>query len=307
MTNNPDGILLIDKEAGETSYTTIKRVGRILKVKKIGHAGTLDPAATGLLIVLLGQGTKLSPYLMTRDKEYWAVMRLGIVTDTLDADGQVLQAVRVPFVDAARLKQCAAEFTGEIEQVPPAYSALKYQGKPAYVYARRGLKIELAKRTVTIRRLEIQAVDPPDVTLQVACSSGTYIRTLAADLGNRMGPGAHLKELRRLSIGRFALAEAASLAEGDADFLEQHLRSRIIPLKEAVKHLAEWEVDEATAKKIRNGRRIDLKELSPSQYGQELTSGEIKLVCGDALVAIARLEFSGSQNEKELTILRVFQ
>ena len=307
MTNNPDGILLIDKEAGETSYTTVKRVGRILKVKKVGHAGTLDPAATGLLILLLGQGTKLSPYLMTRDKEYWAVMRLGIVTATLDADGQVLQAVRVPFVDVARLKQCAAEFVGEIEQVPPAYSALKYQGKPAYVYARRGVKIDLAKRKVTIRRLEIQAVDPPDVTLQVVCSSGTYIRSLAADLGNRLGPGAHLKALRRLSIGPFSIAEAASLAEGNADFLEQQLRSRIIPLKEAVKHLAEWEVDEETAKKIRNGRRIDLKELSLSQCGQELAPGEIRLVCGEALVAIARLDPAESQDEHGLKILRVFQ
>lgn len=307
MTHNPDGILLIDKEEGETSYTTVKRVGRILKVKKVGHAGTLDPAATGLLILLLGQGTKLSPYLMTRDKEYWAVIRLGIVTDTLDADGQVLQAVRVPFVDVARLKQCAAEFVGEIEQVPPAYSALKYQGKPAYVYARRGVKIELAKRKVTIRRLEILAVDPPDVTLQVVCSSGTYIRSLAADLGNRLGPGAHLKELRRLSIGRFSIAEAASLAEGNADFLEQQLRSRIIPLKEAVKHLAEWEVDAETAKKIRNGRQPALTELDQASFVRDLKSGEIKVVCGDALVAIARLELSGSQNEKELKILRVFQ
>lgn len=307
MTNNPDGILLIDKEAGETSYTTIKRVGRILKVKKIGHAGTLDPAATGLLIVLLGQGTKLSPYLMTRDKEYWAVMRLGIVTDTLDADGQVLRAVRVPSVDAARLKQCAAEFVGEIEQVPPAYSALKYQGKPAYVYARRGLKIELAKRTVTIRGLEIQSVDPPDVTLQVACSSGTYIRTLAADLGDRMGVGAHLKELRRLSIGRFALAEAASLSEGDADFLEQHLRSRIIPLKEAVRHLTEWEVDAETARKIRNGRPIVIKETDLARSGQDIKSGEISVVCGEALVAIARLDPAESQEEHGLKILRVFQ
>jgi tRNA pseudouridine55 synthase len=307
MTNNLDGILLIDKEEGETSYTTVKRVSQILKVKKVGHAGTLDPAATGLLIILLGQGTKLSPYLMAREKEYWAVVRLGIVTDTLDADGQVVKANRVPSIDVARLKACAAEFTGEIEQVPPVFSALKYRGKPAYVYARSGVKIELAKRKVTIRKLEIKTVDPPDFSMQVVCSSGTYIRSLAADLGDRLGPGAHLRALRRLSIGSFSVAEAVSLAQGNADFLGEQMRGRIIPLKTAVKHLAELNLDAEMAQKIRNGQQLTWQELDPECLVRDVVSMELKLVCREELVAIAKLDHSGAGDERELKILRVFQ
>ncbi|MDY7037605.1 MAG: tRNA pseudouridine(55) synthase TruB, partial [Thermodesulfobacteriota bacterium] len=208
MGNNHDGILLIDKNEGETSFDIVKRIRQNSMVKKAGHAGTLDPFATGLLIVLLGQGTKLTPYFMESEKIYRAIMRLGIETDTQDPTGQVLHSRPVPDFTQGYIKEKAKNFIGEIEQTPPAFSALNYKGKRAYEFARKGIRIDLEKRRVKIHSIEIISINLPDITMEIRCSKGTYIRTLAADMGKRLGPGAHLKALTRLAIGSFRVEDA---------------------------------------------------------------------------------------------------
>ena len=197
MGNPREGIILVDKGEGETSFDVVKKIKKALGIKKVGHAGTLDPFATGLLIVLVGQGTKLAPYLMSGKKTYRGTLRLGVETDTQDPTGHTVSTRPVPEISLEEIRRHALGFTGEIEQVPPAFSAVRHQGKRAYEFARKGIAIDLKKRRVRIHSLEVLGVALPEITFQVVCSGGTYVRTLAADLGKQMGPGAHLRELRR--------------------------------------------------------------------------------------------------------------
>ena len=206
---NPyDGIILIDKNEGESSFDVVRRLRAKVKVKKVGHAGTLDPFATGLLIILLGQGTKLSPFLMSGQKRYRATMRLGVETDTLDPTGRVIRTTHVPAFEPEQIKTNALKFVGEIEQVPPIFSAVSYKGNRAYKLARKGIKVELEKRRVRIHSVEIISIDLPEITMEISCSGGTYIRSLASDIGNKLGTGAHLSALRRLSSGPFEVKDA---------------------------------------------------------------------------------------------------
>ena len=183
MGHRIDGILLVNKIKGETSHDVVKKVKAAFGLKncKVGHAGTLDPFATGLLIILLGQGTKLSRFIMSEDKVYRGTMRLGVETDTLDCTGSVVHKVTVSELGIEQIREKARQFVGEIEQLPPVYSAVKYKGTRAYKLARRGEEMSLKKRNVTVYSLRILSVDLPDVTMEVRCSSGTYIRSLAAD------------------------------------------------------------------------------------------------------------------------------
>ena len=201
------GLLLIDKPAGVTSFEVVRRARRALQIRKIGHLGTLDPFATGLLPLCLKEATKLVPYLMPEPKTYRAKVRLGVTTDTQDSTGTMVassEAMPTP----ARIMQTAATFVGEVTQVPPQYSAVHCRGERAYRLARRGEVVDLAPRTVTVYELTVEAVALPEVTLTVQCSQGTYIRTLAQDLGDALGCGAHLAALRRLAVGPFKVDEA---------------------------------------------------------------------------------------------------
>ena len=306
MGKSCDGIVLIDKNRGETSFDVVRRVRKVLKLKKVGHAGTLDPFATGLLIVLLGQGTKLSPYLMSREKKYRARLRLGIETDTQDPTGRILQRRPVPAFDLKTIKEHALGFIGEAEQVPPIFSAVRYRGKRAYELARKGIKLDLKKRKVTIRSLEIISVDLPDVTMEVACSSGTYIRSLAADLGKKLGPGAHLDALRRLSIGPFTLKDALNLEKVGQGQAERALQDRVIPLREAIPHLREVQVDDQLARKIRNGYQPQWEVLRKESPLPDVYEGEIKLVKEGALVAIMKVPQQTDHDGAGAEILRVF-
>lgn len=306
MDKSCDGIVLIDKNEGETSFDVVRRVRKVLKIKKVGHAGTLDPFATGLLIVLLGQGTKLSPYLMSREKKYRATLRLGIETDTQDPTGHVLRKRPVPAFDLETIKEHALGFIGEAEQSPPIFSALRYRGKRAYEFARKGIKPDLKKRKVTIRSLEILSADLPDVTMEVTCSSGTYIRSLATDLGEKLGPGAHLNALRRLSIGPFSLQNALNSEKVGLDRTENVLQDRIIPLREAIPHLKEVQVDDQLAHKIRNGYQPQWEALRGRFPLQEVLEGQIKLVEGGALVAIMKVQQQMGHDSAGVEILRVF-
>jgi tRNA pseudouridine55 synthase len=301
-----DGIVLIDKNEGETSFDVVRRVRKFLKIKKVGHAGTLDPFATGLLIVLLGQGTKLSPYLMSREKKYRATLRLGVETDTQDPTGRVLRKRPVPAFDLETIKEHALGFVGEAEQSPPIFSAVKYRGKRAYKLARKGITPDLKKRKVMIRSLEIVSVDLPEVTLEVTCSSGTYIRSLAADLGEKLGPGAHLKALRRQAIGPFSLRKALDSKKIGLDRTENALHDRIIPLRDAIPHLKEVQVDDKLAHKIRNGFQPQWEALRDRLAFEEVLEGQIKLVEGGALVAIMKVPQKMDLDRAGLEILRVF-
>jgi tRNA pseudouridine55 synthase len=306
MVNFYDGIVLVDKNQGETSFDVVRRVRKALKIKKAGHAGTLDPFATGLLIVLLGQGTKLSPYLMSREKKYRATLRLGVETDTYDPTGRILKKRPVPEFDPDTIKEAALGFIGEAEQLPPIFSAVRYRGKRAYEFARKGIKPELKKRRVMIRSIEIISIDLPEVTMEVTCSSGTYIRSLAADLGEKLGPGAHLKALRRLSIGPFNIRDALNLEKIGLSQTEKVLKDKIIPLRDAIPHLGEVQVDEELAKKIRNGYQPQWEALKESARWPTVLENEIKLMEDRTLVAIMKVPRQTEHGGEGLEILRVF-
>jgi tRNA pseudouridine55 synthase len=298
-----NGVLPLDKEEGESSFSAVRKVRSILGLKKAGHAGTLDPFATGLLVVLLGQGTKLSPFIMSGRKRYVAALRLGIETDTLDLTGRVVRTRPVPAFGPEEVRKKMRLFLGEVEQTPPAFSAVKHEGWRAYELARKGVSFELKKRTVSIYRLEILSMDLPDVTLEVACSGGTYIRSLAADLGEALGAGAHLRALRRLASGALSVDEAVPtrhlLREGGGE----EVKRRILSLNDALPEVRGHPVGEEEARRIRNGYQPKIDELA--EHGL-LCSGRLKLVTGTELVAMAEVRDTPQSGKKQLRILRVF-
>jgi len=210
-----DGVLLLDKPAGRTSNAALQNARRLLNARKAGHTGTLDPLASGLLPLTFGEATKFSQMLLDADKVYEAEIRLGIETDSGDAEGEVL-ATKPVTVDEATLRRALARFTGEIEQIPPMHSALKRNGKPLYEYARAGIEVERAPRKVTISECALLRFDGGRLDIRVACSKGTYIRSLAIDIGRALGCGAHLDALRRTRIGAFDLSRAVTLEALDA-------------------------------------------------------------------------------------------
>ena len=210
------GIFLVDKPIGPSSFRMVQLIRRALSIKKVGHAGTLDPFASGLLVICVGRpATKLISQFMDGDKVYEAVLQLGVETETQDPEGEIIARQEVPLLDEEALADCLASFQGEQLQVPPQYSALKHNGKPLYYYARRGIKIEKAARSVTISEIKLLAFTDDTVRFRVRCSKGTYIRTLASDIGKVLGCGAHLIELRRLASGCFSVAEAVDGAKLD--------------------------------------------------------------------------------------------
>ena len=305
MGRDPDGILLIDKEEGESSFAVVRRVKGILKARKVGHAGTLDPFATGLLVILLGQGTKLFDFLTAADKEYCATLRLGTETDTLDLTGRVVRTLPVPPLEPGFIRETARGLVGEIEQTPPAFSAVHYEGKRAYELARKGVSVPLEKRKVRIHRLDVTSVALPEVVLSLTCSKGTYVRSLAAELGMRLGTGGHLSALRRISSGSFRVGDALRLQEGGAAVPEE-LMARVIPLSDALSHVREVQVDPETARRVRDGVRTE----GP---GREFLSdlpvpfdGAVKLVEGNRVVAILQVVRRGERSESRFEILRVF-
>ncbi len=202
------GILVLDKTAGVTSFDAVALVRRRLGLKRVGHAGTLDPAATGVLPILLGEATKLMPYLADQDKEYVATLRLGVTTDTGDLGGRVIATAPVPVLDRVRMEAACRPFVGRIKQVPPMYSAVHHGGRRLYELAREGIEVVREPREVVIHEIEVQAVGDATVGLRVVCGKGTYLRTLAADLGAALGCGAAVERLVRTRVGPFTIADA---------------------------------------------------------------------------------------------------
>jgi len=221
-----NGVIILDKPSGITSRRAVDRVKRIFGVRKAGHGGTLDPDATGVLIVCLGRATKLFQYLIEGDKEYIGTITLGIETDTQDASGKVIRRSEVN-VTEEQVREVASRFIGEIVQIPPMYSAIRVGGKRLYKLARSGQEIERPPRKVTIYELEILRIDPPEIDFRVVCSKGTYIRTLASDIGRELGCGGHLSRLRRIRSGPFTLEMALPLGliESDPQIAYENLLS----------------------------------------------------------------------------------
>ena len=206
-------VIPIDKPSGITSHDVVARIRRSSRIKKVGHTGTLDPAATGLLVILTGKATKLAQFLVESEKEYRGSIVLGVRTDTQDADGKVLSAEDASGIGREDVEKAFASFRGETDQTPPMVSAIKRDGTPLYVLARRGEVVEREPRRIHIRRLEVLSIDGPVVGFEVTCSRGTYIRTLAADIGDALGCGAHLGNLRRTRVGNIRQSEALALED----------------------------------------------------------------------------------------------
>ena len=268
-----NGIINLNKPDGWTSHDVVARVRRILGQRTVGHAGTLDPMATGVLLVCTGQATRVTEYLMSSDKVYRAVVRLGEVTDTYDATGTVVATAPVPELSAGSIEQVLATFTGDIQQLPPAYSAIKQDGVPLHRRARRGEHVELRPRPVTIRRISLLERQGSDLAIEVQCGAGTYIRSLAHDLGQSLGCGAHLTGLVRLRSGRFTLAEATTLEKLAAAAETGDLAGCLHPLTDALNGMTRVPVDAEGAARLRHGQTIPGSTHTPGEPGYAQDDG----------------------------------
>lgn len=231
--NEPVGILLVDKPQGMTSHDIVARMRRVFKIKKIGHAGTLDPMATGLLLILVGKATKASQYLMSTDKTYAGTVKLGEITDSQDAEGEVVATKPVPELTETEVAEAIKTFLGDQYQTPPMYSAKKINGQKLYKLARQGKEVEREPRVIHVSRYEMTQLDLPEISFLVTCSKGTYVRTLANDLGERLGCGGHLCALRRTAVGQFSIEDANTLEEIE-NMNSATLRLKLIPITQAV-------------------------------------------------------------------------
>lgn len=282
-----DGVFNVDKPAGWTSHDVVARVRVLTRIKRVGHAGTLDPQATGVLVICFGKGTKISSLLMACDKTYEAVLRLGEATDTQDAEGRVIQSTPVPTCILEGLSDTLAAFVGEIRQVPPMYSAVKVGGEPLYNAARRGEVVARAARTVHIREIHLDDVRERDVSFRVTCSKGTYVRTLCADVGEKLGVGGHLLSLRRVRSGGFHVADAVTV-----DALEDAVRhgvweQKAHPLDAALAGLPAVFLEGLQIRRVINGAPV---RWSAIQRAGDFRQGDaLRLLDEDGrLIAIGR-------------------
>lgn len=263
-----NGIVVVDKGADFTSHDVVAKMRGICGQRKIGHTGTLDPMATGVLPVCLGNATKLCDMLAEKDKEYVARLLLGVETDTQDVTGQVTARHCVD-VTESQVRSAAASFVGGYLQVPPMYSALKVEGKKLYELARAGKEVERKARPVLIRELEILDCSLPEVGLRVVCSKGTYIRTLCADIGERLGCGGTMKSLRRTKVGRFSLDDAYSLEEVQRRKDEGSLQSLIIPTESAFEGCPVMHVSESACRLLDNGNVVSPEQTAEGRVYAE--------------------------------------
>lgn len=251
-----DGVLNIDKPPRLTSHDVVERVRRILREKRVGHTGTLDPLATGVLVLCVGKATRIARYLEAGEKEYQATMRLGVITDTLDADGRVLETRSITPPDWQKIVDTMKSFIGPIMQRPPAYSAVKVSGVPSYKLAREGKAGPLAPRAVKIYSLELTGQDGPSVSFTVSCSKGVYVRTLSSDLGEALGTGAHLTALMRTRSGRFSKEQSLTLDELAELAGSGRLDGAFTSLDDALGEFPAVQVSEAEANGVMHGNQI---------------------------------------------------
>ncbi len=232
-----EGVLLVDKPTGMTSHDVVYRLRRKFQIQRIGHAGTLDPMATGVLVMLVGKATKISQYLISQDKVYEGELTLGITTNSQDAEGEVMETRPVPPLTEADVRAAMKGFLGDQYQQPPMFSAVKIGGVPLYKLARQGEEVEREPRFIRVTEFELLSFALPKLTFRLACTKGTYVRTIAHDLGQKLGCGGHLSALRRTASGRFTIAQCLPLGEIEAMPLAD-LEKRLIPLLEAAPRVA---------------------------------------------------------------------
>jgi len=258
-------VLVVDKPSGPTSSDVVLRVKRLLGVDRVGHTGTLDPLATGVLPLCLGRATCLSAYLTEQDKSYRATLRLGIRTDSGDAEGKVLSERPVPELSEAQLEQALQTLRGEQAQTPPMYSAVKVEGRKLYELARQGKEVARAARRIVVSELVVEAFASPTLTLRIACSKGTYVRVLAEDLGERLGCGAHLIALRRLSSGPFDLESSVpldGLLRAEPEAREALIAKALVPMARALGEVARVVLESAEASVLLTSGRLPVRKLT---------------------------------------------
>ena len=309
-----DGLLIADKPEGMTSLDVVREVKRRLRAKRVGHIGTLDPFATGVLPIAVNEGTKLIPFINDEPKEYEATLKLGEETNTDDPTGNVVSSGPWEDVSLDVIRSAFRTFLGKIRQIPPMFSAIKREGKPLYRLAREGVEVERRERDVEIFCLETQEINLPRVRFKVSCSKGTYIRALARDIGKKIGCGAHLLQLRRVRSGPFALEQAISWERLKGLSTTHSSFPGLIPLERALPSLLELIGDEPLVRKVRHGKEMVVRDL-PAQTLPILEKGQwLKFTSpGEGLVAILRSEVGGSEiacappERVALRPLRVFQ
>ncbi len=280
-----NGVLIINKPQGWTSHDVVNKTRRILQEKQIGHTGTLDPLATGVLVLCIGKATKIVRYLEADDKEYTAEMKLGSTTDTQDADGKVLETRAYSPPTVGQLQDTLNAFQGSIQQRPPAFSALKVNGIPSYRLARKGSLPEHEKRTVTVYAIRLVEFTDPVARFTVHCSKGTYVRTLCADIGERLGMGAHLIALIRTRAGRFRLEQALTLEQVAEQAAAGQAEQMLIPLSDAVCGFPALTVAESDARRIAHGNAVS----APPGFAPEDPKAPVRLLGHDGrLLAVAR-------------------
>ncbi|CAC9569893.1 tRNA pseudouridine(55) synthase (EC 5.4.99.25) [uncultured Gammaproteobacteria bacterium] len=259
-----NGIILLDKDTGLSSNAALQKVKRLFFAKKAGHTGALDPLASGILPICLGQATKVAGFLLNDDKRYFVRGQLGQTTDTLDCEGEITAIKNFEQISEAQVLDTALSFQGDIEQVPPMYSALKKDGQPLYKLARQGIEIERKARSVTIHKLDFLGYENGIISLEVSCSKGTYIRSLIADIGEKLGCGAHVIELRRTGFAHIDITQAIKFADletliGDTDADFEQLDAKIFPSEAMLPSIHSVTIDKQQSTDIRYGRKIKIE------------------------------------------------
>ncbi len=275
MSHPYNGLLVVDKPQGITSHDVVGKLRRIAGMRKIGHTGTLDPMATGVMVMLLGQATRLSDYLIRHNKGYIATVQLGVTTDTYDAEGETVATAAVPTISDADLETALDAFRGPIEQIPPAHSAIKRGGKKAYELARQGKKVDLPARPVTIHQLSMLGRTDSTVDLEIHCSAGTYIRSIAHDLGQSLGSGAHLSALRRIQSGAFGIKQAKTLEEVKALGDAGTLANAMLPLGTGMDEMEKITLSEDDCRALMFGKRIQCDRVTDNSIRAYNNAGEL--------------------------------
>src|SRR5574341_1370946 len=303
------GGLVLNKPTGITSHDTLEKLRMVFPNIAIGHTGTLDPQASGVLFVLLGKATKIASFIDGWDKQYLAKVKLGIKTDTYDLEGKVLEAVEQLQVTEEGIKQTVDSLVGEISQTPPVYSAIKYKGKKLYEYARAGVEIKPEKRKVSIKRMEIIDLNLPEILLRISCSKGTYIRSIANEMGEKLGCGAVLAALSRTKVGRYGLEQALTLQQIEEICRQKKISDSIIPISEILKDFPRVQVKKEYVEKVKNG--AELKRENLTSFDDFQSSELVKLLSNSSedlavgKFSISSKELDQSRGKKIFKYLRV--
>jgi tRNA pseudouridine55 synthase len=298
-----NGVLIIDKSRGISSFDVVRQVRRLCKTRRVGHAGTLDPLATGVLPVAVGWATRLVEYMMAGEKTYQATMKLGVSTDTQDSEGKALEQKAWQHVDRVAVDEAITGFVGQIDQLPPMYSALKKDGKPLYQLARQGIEVERNPRPVLVESLVIDEFEPPFITFTVRCSKGTYVRTLCHDIGQTLDCGAHMTALRRLACGRFDLTASHTLEE----LGELEIQGKSLPMLSPAEALGDWPslvVSGMLLERLQNGVAPDMSAFDVSGL---VAGNRVRFLADGGLVAVANFAPGGhGKRPGDFEIIKVF-